>query len=1090
MKPALTTLAAAAALLLAGCGGQPAVRGDDQPTLKTLAGKEVAVTPDTPQTAIARSEAQAIDAYRRFLDAAPNAPQRPQALRRLGDLAMDAADSRMATGGDPDYKAAIQQYQDYLQAYPKDPDNDRVLYQLARAHEQGGALEVALKTLDRLVKDYPDTRYRDEAQFRRGELLFTNRQYPAAEQAYALVINSAPTAAAHPAPQGGSGGSGAAQRPPTDNPYRERALYMHGWSVYKQGRLEDGLVSFFGVLDAKLGALDAEADRTSELADIEALSRAERELVEDTFRVVSLSLESLKGAESVPAYTEGGPQAAVRARYDFRVYQQLAALYLKQERSKDAADALTAFARRKPLHAQAPQMQARVIEIHEQAGFAQLALQSKKEYVGRYGLASEFRAANPEGWERAQPLVKTHLAELARHHHAQAQKTRASADVQEAVRWYRALLEAFPDDADAARSHFLLAELLFEDKQFAAAAAGYETAAYAFPPQPHSADAGYAALLAYAELDQRARAAGDSAALPALQRQAVDSGLRFAERFAADTRAAPVLTHAADQLYALGEGARAAAVAQRVLALQPPAAPALRKVAWTVTAHHAFETGDFLNAERAYGETLALTDAKDKGREPLTERLAAAVYKQGEQARGAGQLRDAAGHFARVATLAPQSAVRTAAQYDAGAALIALKDWAGAARTLEDFRQRFPQHPLADEVAPKLALAYTEQGQWAAAAAEYERLAAASKAPDVARSAQWQAAELYEKAAEGGTPTARATAAQAYERYLRLHPAPLEQAMEARARLVALARREGNAARALALQKEILQADQAGGSARTGRTRTLGAQAALALAEPVREGYAQVRLVEPLQKQLALKKAKLEDTLKAYNVAAEYGVAEVVTASTFHIGALYQDFGKALLTSQRPKRLNKLELEQYNVLLEEQAFPFEEKAIALHELNALRSADGLYDEWVQKSFAALRELRPGRWAKAERHDGAAHAAGQLNRQGIAARQQGDFAQARAAYEQAVAADANYAPAQLNLGVLHDLYLNHPDEALALYNRYLALTPAGDAAVARWVADVKKRAPAPPPAAAPATLEPAAPAVPAASAPETARKEPT
>jgi tetratricopeptide (TPR) repeat protein len=76
--------------------------------------------------------------------------------------------------------------------------------------------------------------------------------------------------------------------------------------------------------------------------------------------------------------------------------------------------------------------------------------------------------------------------------------------------------------------------------------------------------------------------------------------------------------------------------------------------------------------------------------------------------------------------------------------------------------------------------------------------------------------------------------------------------------------------------------------------------------------------------------------------------------------------------------------------------------------------------------------------------------------------------AREAYEAAIAADAAYAPASLNLGVLHDLYLGHPAQALELYNRYLALTPAGDAVVAKWVADVKRRAPAPPPAAAAAS----------------------
>jgi hypothetical protein len=108
------------------------------------------------------------------------------------------------------------------------------------------------------------------------------------------------------------------------------------------------------------------------------------------------------------------------------------------------------------------------------------------------------------------------------------------------------------------------------------------------------------------------------------------------------------------------------------------------------------------------------------------------------------------------------------------------------------------------------------------------------------------------------------------------------------------------------------------------------------------------------------------EVLKAYALAADYGVAEVVTAATYQTANLYQDFGKALLTSERPKKLGKAELEQYTVLLEEQAFPFEEKAADLHTLNAKRVREGLYDTWVQRSFAALKDLRPARFGKSER----------------------------------------------------------------------------------------------------------------------------
>jgi tetratricopeptide (TPR) repeat protein len=97
-----------------------------------------------------------------------------------------------------------------------------------------------------------------------------------------------------------------------------------------------------------------------------------------------------------------------------------------------------------------------------------------------------------------------------------------------------------------------------------------------------------------------------------------------------------------------------------------------------------------------------------------------------------------------------------------------------------------------------------------------------------------------------------------------------------------------------------------------------------------------------------------------------------------------------------------------------------------------------------------------------------------NQLGLAYRQSGEFTKARDAYDHALAIDPNYATAVLNLGVLDDLYLGDSARALELYARYLALTPAGDPVVTKWVADVKNRKPA---GAAPAASAPAAAAAP-------------
>ncbi len=74
------------------------------------------------------------------------------------------------------------------------------------------------------------------------------------------------------------------------------------------------------------------------------------------------------------------------------------------------------------------------------------------------------------------------------------------------------------------------------------------------------------------------------------------------------------------------------------------------------------------------------------------------------------------------------------------------------------------------------------------------------------------------------------------------------------------------------------------------------------------------------------------------------------------------------MTSERPKGLNEEEIEQYDILLEEQAFPFEEQAIDILLTNTARTQDGIYDLWVRRSFARLAELMPARFARSGRSE--------------------------------------------------------------------------------------------------------------------------
>jgi tetratricopeptide (TPR) repeat protein len=316
--------------------------------------------------------------------------------------------------------------------------------------------------------------------------------------------------------------------------------------------------------------------------------------------------------------------------------------------------------------------------------------------------------------------------------------------------------------------------------------------------------------------------------------------------------------------------------------------------------------------------------------------------------------------YLRVARVAPDSTIRATAMYDAAAQLIVLKQWDRAISVLEDYRRQFPKNEHGADVTKKLAVAYAEAGHPGEAAGEFEKIATSpTEGRAVQREALLQSADLYAKA--NNVPKA----VSMLEKFVASNPLPIVDAEEARQRLADYAAKAGDLNKRDYWYREIIKVDNQAGAQRTERTHYLAAKAQLALALPARDEFRAVRLTLPLKKSLVAKRKALEDAMNGYKKAAEYQVAEVTTAATFEMAELYRTLSKDLLASERPKNLKGEELEEYNSLLEEQVFPFEEQAIKAHELNTSRAKDGVYDEWVQKSFKVLAELKPARYGKTE-----------------------------------------------------------------------------------------------------------------------------
>jgi TolA-binding protein len=926
-----TLTIAGAALLFAVAAADADVRKED--TIESLEKETVEIRPGN---VIRNSSDLARDNYREFLDIVADDPSlSAEAMRRLGDLELEASEAaQLAENIDSlektSYDNAVTLYQRLLEAYPSYRRNDTVLYQLARAYEIGGRTDDALEALDELVVKYPATPLIDEVQFRRGEMLFLRKRYNDAERAYQKVVEYG-----------------------DESRFYEQSLYKLGWSQFKLAWHEDSLGPFFELLDRKIGDVELQ-DGEDRLA---ALSRAEQELVEDTFRVLSLSFSYMSGAGSIDEFFDTRGQPA----YAYVIYMNLGDLYLDKERYVDAAETYEAFVDQDPFHPKAPLLQVEVIEAYKRGGFPTLVLEGKKGFVERYGMDGEFWLRNPREQNNAVAAhLKANLTDLAQYYHAEAQKEGKRSDYQEAARWYRKYLAYFPGEADTANTNFLLAEILFESQDFAEAKTEYERTAYAYPMHEKSAESGFAALLAYREHEKTLQGAEKTA----WHQQYLDSGLRFADTYPEHPESGTVLTTVAEDLFAQNQFDLAIAVGQTVIAKQPPVEPQLARTAWTVVAHSQFDLGNFAEAESAYYSLRGLTPVDDaEASNEVKERIASSIYKQGEQARDAGDLETAVAHFTRLGNAVPDSNIRATAEYDAAAALISMAAWDRAAILLERYRRNYPDSEFADDISQKLAVTYMETGRGAQAAAELERIAVApSSGDEVRREALWKAAELYET---GGIV---ASEKRVLESIVERYPDPLSESIEARYRLLEIAESEGDSAEVTARLNDIIDVDARAGAQRSDRTRYLAAKASVRLAEPVRKRFEVVQLTQPLAESMKLKRALMEDVIEAYTDAAEYGVAEVTTESTFRLAQVYESFAGDVIDSERPRDLDADALEQYELLLEEQVFPIEEKAIDLYKANTDRTPDGIWDEWVEKSFDRLAGLLPARYAKLERSE--------------------------------------------------------------------------------------------------------------------------
>ncbi len=993
--------ALALAVALGGCatrdqsalfGGESVSRNPN--TIGDLARRDIRLQKQTLDEVPAE---QVISTYRNALSLFSTPEQRADALRRMADITMVAAEENLMASGLDDteqpgvntgttadkninYTKAIELYKDQIKDAPAGADLSDTYYLLAKAHDLNAEPELALAALDTLADRYPQSPLMDEVQFRRGEQYFILGKYDEAIQAYKAVLTFGPKSS-----------------------FYENALYKYGWSLYKQGEYEQSLDQFVALLDiylppppppapvkkqshadARMAQIRAPKDEKAkagakaekepavaakdtavkpadaEVADAatpkeDARSSTRHQFEDDTLRVTALAFSNLDGPPSVAVYFGDKGER----HYEDRIYTALAQLYVFQERYKDAADAYGAFVDKHPLHPQAPSLSSKKIAVFAKGGFPSLVLGEKQAFVQRYGVFSSYwKQATPEIRAGYGEELKLHLVELAQHYHAEAQAGKTPQQYMEAARWYREYLATFPKDKNAPLMNSLLGEALFAAEDYQNAIEEFERTAYDYEAHENSQKAGYFALLSYeGYLKKMSRT--DPAREGWITKE-ISSTLRFVKAWPSDAHVPELMENVLDSQLALNDMKGAQKTAELIIMRVPPVPQTLYEKAWIVQANAQFDEGNFVAAETSIKKILSFPSLSAAERKIFTERHATAIYKQAELLEKEGMKAEAARQYQKVASAAPESDVRAKADYDAANLLMETQQYGEAVKVLENFRRTFPDHELAKSVPAKLSVAYEKMGNYEGSARELEQVAALN--PDnaeVALAALTQAAELQENKGN------RREAIRLYAQLAEKKDLPFAQRVELQYKIALLNEEDGNAAQRDAWLARVVDSYQKGGSQNTNRTRLLAAEASFRNAEPLFQRFVSIPLTQPLATSIKQKKQAMDAVLNAYASTAEIGVLQFTTAATFRLGEAYRNFAKAIMASERPAGLADDALEEYELLLEDQALPMEDKAIEILEANTGRVADGTWDQWIQKSFMSLGELQPGRYRKPE-----------------------------------------------------------------------------------------------------------------------------
>jgi tetratricopeptide (TPR) repeat protein len=325
---------------------------------------------------------------------------------------------------------------DAFRNYPK---MDMALFYYGFTLQSGKYLKEARTVYDKLLKNYPNSKYVPEAHLAFADYFFEIGQLDDANDRYKMVLKF-----------------------PRSSAYWY-AMYKIGWIHLNKQRFQDALETFFQV---------AQATRNDPKQEV--LNRASKK-------------------DFVRAYAEVGKAdkayvtfQRVDAKYAFDMLEILADLYLSQGKSDKAIGTYQELMRRAPTHKNVCLWQYNVAHAELSMIGAQNADKVKEieNLVKLWGALKGKKTLPASEAQECHDNAAAMSGELARAYHSESAKTKNPETLAYADKLYNVYLKVFPDAEDFADTQYFYAELLWSraenEKNARFATELWENAALAF----------------------------------------------------------------------------------------------------------------------------------------------------------------------------------------------------------------------------------------------------------------------------------------------------------------------------------------------------------------------------------------------------------------------------------------------------------------------------------------------------------------------------------------------------------------------------------------------------------------------------------